>query len=201
MATLQTKPNGFRGNTAGSLDTVMPVPEDTIPQWYAIYTCAHHEKYVAKQLEERGIDSFLPLYRSCRTWKDRRKEIDLALFPSYVFVHIAATNRLRVLQLPGVVHLVCFNGHPAALPDQEIKALRSGLDRGIYAEPHPYLTRGRKVHVKYGPLAGTDGILIRRKDKLRVVISLDVLSRSVAVEVDAMDVVGSCRTVPANVRF
>ncbi|HZR55267.1 MAG TPA: UpxY family transcription antiterminator [Terriglobales bacterium] len=160
-----------------------------VPHWYAVYTCARHEKYVAKQLEERQIESFLPLYRSWHSWKDRRKEVELALFPSYVFVRIVAQTKLRVLQVPGVVHLVSFNGQPAEMPEQEIEALRNGLEQRVYAEPHPYLKAGRMVRVKRGPLAGTQGILIRKKDKLRVILSLDVLMRSVAVEVDAADIV------------
>jgi transcription antitermination factor NusG len=164
-----------------------PRVEQSVPQWYAIYTWARHEKYVARQMEERGIDHFLPLYRSWHAWKDRRKQVELALFPSYVFVHISMHTRLRVLQLEGVVHLVTFNGQPAALPVQEIEALRHGLEQKIYIEPHPYLTVGRKVRLRRGPLLGTEGILVRWKDKLRVVITLDVLMRSAAVEVDAAD--------------
>jgi transcription antitermination factor NusG len=134
------------------------------------------------------VECFLPLYRSWRRWKDRRKQVDLALFPGYVFVRIALQQRLRVLELPGVVRLVCFNGRPAPLPEQEILALRNALEQQTYAEPHPYLRIGRQVRVVHGPLAGTQGILVRKKDKVRVVISLDVLRRSVAVEVDGADV-------------
>jgi transcription antitermination factor NusG len=187
MATTGIHPNIEVLPTVG---TPIPYPSSTeqlVPQWYAIYTCARHEKYVARQLEERGIAHFLPLYRSWHTWKDRRKQVELALFPSYVFVNISMQVRLRVLQLQGVVHLVTFNGQPAALPQLEIDALRNGLAQRIYAEPHPYLTAGRRVRVCRGPLVGTEGILIRWKDKLRVVISLEVLMRSVAVEVDAAD--------------
>jgi len=172
---------------AGTSLAAAPIREPAARNWYALYTCARHEKYVAKQLEERRIDHFLPLYRSWHTWKDRRKQVELALFPRYVFVHISMQTRLRVLQLAGVVHLVTFNGQPAILPEQEIDALRSGLEHKIYAEPHPYLTVGRKVRVCRGPLQGTEGILVRWKDRLRVVISLEVLMRSVAVEVDAAD--------------
>lgn len=161
--------------------------ESAGPQWFAVYTSARHEKTVARQLEERCIERFVPLYRSWRRWKDRRKLVELALFPSYVFVRIQARQKLRVLQVPGVVSLVTFNGQLAALPEQEIKALRSGLDHGVYAEPCPYLRVGRRVRVAAGPLAGAEGILIRKKDKCRVVISLDVLMRSVAVEVDGTD--------------
>jgi transcription antitermination factor NusG len=187
MATTTLHPSIEAPGRTGTALLPAPIVEQSVPQWYAIYTCARHEKYVAKQLEERSIDHFLPLYRSWHAWKDRRKQVELALFPSYVFVHISMQTRLRVLQLEGVVHLVTFNGQPAVLPEREIDALRNGLEQRIYAEPHPYLTVGRKVRVRRGPLLGTEGILIRWKDKLRVVISLAVLMRSVAVEVDAAD--------------
>jgi len=156
--------------------------------WYAAYTCGRHEKSVARQLEERSIDCFLPLYRSWHRWADRRKQVELALFPSYVFVHIDPRDRMRVLQLPGVVRLVTFNGNPAVLPETEIECLRNGLEQGIYAQPHPYLRVGRRVRVIRGPLAGVHGILARKKDKLRFVISIDVLMRSVAVELNAEDI-------------
>ena len=156
-------------------------------RWFAVYTSARHEKTVARQLDERSIEKFLPLYRSWHRWKDRRKQVELALFPSYVFVRIEARHKLRVLQVPGVVSLVTFNGQLAALPEQEISALRSALDQGVYAEPCPYLSVGRRVRVAAGPLTGAEGVLIKKKDKCRVVISLDVLMRSVAVEVDGAD--------------
>ena len=108
---------------------VVPTPALEIPNWYAVYTCARHEKYVARQLEERSIDVFLPLYRSWRRWKDRRKEIELALFPGYVFVRTVLQNRLTVLQLPGVVRFVSFNNRPVPLPVEEIEALRGGLEQ------------------------------------------------------------------------
>ena len=156
-------------------------------RWYALYTCARHEKWVAHQLQERCFESFLPLYRSVHQWKDRRKVVELALFPSYVFVRISSWERIRVLQVPGVVQLVSFNGIPAALPETEIQALRNGFDQKLCAEPHPYLTAGRRVRVMRGPLLGAEGILIYHKGKSRVVITLDVLMRSVAVETDTAD--------------
>jgi len=156
--------------------------------WYAAYVCSRHEKQVLLQLQERDVQSFLPVYRSVRRWKDRRKELDLVLFPGYVFVHIDPKNRLRVLQLPSVVRLVSFNGQPAPLPDAEMETLRRGLASGIRAEPHPYLKIGQRVRIRYGPLSGAHGILVRRKDKFRVVLSIDLIMRSVAVEVDEADV-------------
>ncbi len=110
------------------------------------------------------------------------------LFPGYVFVHLDLKDRLRVLQIPSVARFVSFNGQPAALPDAEIEVLINGLAKGVRAEPHPYLKVGHRVRVKHGPLAGTQGILVRRKDKFRVVLSIDLIMRSVAVEVDESDV-------------
>lgn len=156
--------------------------------WYAAYTCARHEKRIAQQLEERGIEHFLPLYRSVRRWKDRKKELELVLFPSYVFVRIELIARLQVLQLPGVVRFVAFNGQPAILPGTDIDALRNGLSHNLVAEHHPFLNVGRRVKVVYGPLSGAEGILVRRKSESRLVISIEAIMRSVAIEVDEADV-------------
>jgi transcription antitermination factor NusG len=155
---------------------------------------------VARQLEERRIETFLPLYRSWHRWKDRRKLVELALFPSYVFVRIESTDKLRVLQVSGVVSLVSFNGQIATLPEQEIEALRRGLENDVHAEPCPYLRIGRRVRVVRGPMAGAEGILTRKKDKCRMVMSVDVLQRSVAVEIDGSDLelVSTGRSIASN---
>jgi transcription antitermination factor NusG len=155
--------------------------------WYALHTCPRHEKCVAQQIEQRSISCFLPLYRSVRRWKDRRKELELALFPGYVFVHLALKDRIRVLQLPSAVHLVSFNGQPAVLPEAEIEGLRQRLTPGARIEPHPYLREGCRVRVCGGPMQGLEGIIIRRKDRCRVVFSVDLIMRSMAVEVDESD--------------
>jgi transcription antitermination factor NusG len=170
------------------LDSTPQLEASTQIRWYATYVCSRHEKQVLSQLQERKINCFLPVYRSVRRWKDRRKELELVLFPGYVFVHIDLKDRLRILQLPSVVRFVSFNGQPAALQDTEIEVLSKGLASGIRAEPHPYLKAGQRVHVRSGPLAGADGILVRRKDKFRVVLSIDLIMRSVAVEVDEADI-------------
>ena len=154
--------------------------------WYALYTCPRHEKRVAEQIEQRRISCFLPMYRSVRRWKDRRKELELALFPGYVFVNIVLQDRLHVLQVPGAVRLVTFNGQPAALPEQEIECLRNRQSNSSL-EPHPYLRVGRRVRVRSGPMEGLEGIIRRNKDKCRVVFSVDLIMRSVAVEVDEAD--------------
>ena len=156
--------------------------------WYALYTAPRHEKTVARLIEGYGVDCFLPRYRSVRRWKDRRKELELVLFPSYVFVRMALENRLIVLQLPGAVRLVTFNGQPAALPDQEIESLRNRLSGDCRIEPHPYLRVGRRVRVRSGPMQGLEGILQRIREHCRVIFSVDLIMRSIAVEVDEADV-------------
>jgi len=157
-------------------------------RWYVAYTCTHHEKQVAQQLSERHVENFLPVYQSVRRWKDRRKELQLALFPSYVFVRMNLKDRLQVLQLPGVVSFVNFRGAPAPLSDSEIETLRRGSSNPAHIAPHPYLKVGRRVRVKTGPFAGTEGILVRRREGCRVVVSIDLLQRSVALEVDEADI-------------
>jgi len=157
-------------------------------RWYAVYTAANHERRVAEQLEVRAVEYFLPLYSSLRRWKDRRVKLSLPLFPGYVFVHMALRDRLRVLQVPGVARLVSFNGTPSALPDEAIQALMRSLERGLHAEPHPYLTAGRRVRLKCGPLEGCQGILVRRKGVCRVVLSIEMIQRSVVVDVDLADI-------------
>lgn len=165
------------------------LPASNSACWHATYTHARHEKKVALQLAERGIEHFLPVYRSVRRWKDRRKELDLVLFPGYVFVHLSLADRLRVLQLPGVVRFVSFSGQPATLPGAEIESLRNGLAQGVRAEHHPYLTVGRRVKVTHGPLAGAEGILLRAKNNCRIVISIDAIMRSIAVEINEEDAI------------
>lgn len=157
-------------------------------RWYAAYTCANHEKRVREQLEQRSVESYLPVYETVRRWKDRRVRLRLPLFPGYVFARITLVDRLRVLQVPGVARLVGFNGHPVALPDAEIEGLKNGLAHGVHAEPHRFLTAGRRVRIKAGPLEGREGILLRSKGSLRVVLSIELIQRSILVDVDVADV-------------
>jgi transcription antitermination factor NusG len=156
-------------------------------RWFAAYTNSQHERSVARQLENRSIEFFLPLYSITRRWKNRcRVNIQRALFPNYVFVHIDPRERVRVLEVPGVLSLVGFGRRLAPLSDLEIEALRSAVaERRI--EPHPYLVVGERVRVKAGPLAGIEGVLVRKKSNFRVVLTLEVIMLSVAVEVDAAD--------------
>jgi len=157
------------------------------PRWYALCTFSNHEKAVAEQLRERGVDHFLPLYNSLRRWKDRRVELRLPLFAGYVFVRIALRERLRVLEIPSASRLVGFGGAPVALPEQDIEAIRSSLIAEVRAEPHSFLTMGKRVRVVSGPLEGLEGIVVRKRKQLRFVISLGLIMRSVSVEMNAED--------------
>jgi transcription antitermination factor NusG len=164
------------------------LPVDATPQWYAVCTRSNHERCAAAQLDLRSIEHFLPLYETVRKWKDRRKRLELPLFPGYLFVRIQLQERMRVLLTPGVVRLVGFDNRPAALPDEEITALRRVLVRGLHSGPHPYLGLGRKVRILRGALEGLEGVLIRKKGRVRLVLSIDLIRQSAMIEVDSADV-------------
>jgi transcription antitermination factor NusG len=164
------------------------LPSSWVEQhWYAIRTCSNHEKRVACELGARDIEHFFPVYASVRRWRDRRVTLDLPLFPGYMFVRLALRDRLGVLQIPSVVCLVGFGGIPAALPDEEMGILRAGLSERLRAQPHPFLTVGRRVRITGGPFSGLEGVLERKKNNLRVIVSVELIRRSVALDVDAAD--------------
>jgi transcription antitermination factor NusG len=162
-------------------------PEFLQARWYAAQTCANHEKRVQEQLQLRTVESYLPVYASVRRWKDRSVRLALPLFPGYVFVRLALRDRLQVLQTPSVVRLVGFGGQPTPLANQEIDALRQGLANDLRIEPHTFLKVGQRARVIAGPLQGLEGILVRKKKLSRFVISLDLIRRSVAVEIDVTE--------------
>jgi len=178
------------------------VQDDAIPavnclqkRWYAAHTRANHEKRVAEQLGRRAVEHFLPLYESVRKWADRRKRLEIPLFPGYIFVRLPLQERLRVLEIPSVARLVGFYHLPTALPDEEVQAMRNGLTGQLRAVPHPYLKVGRRVRIIHGPLENCEGILLRNKGGFRVVLSVDLIMRSVAVEVGAEDIVPASASV------
>lgn len=162
--------------------------------WFAVFTSSHHEKRVSQLFTHHLIENFLPLYSEIHHWTNRRKvSVQLPLFPNYVFVRIARGQRGRVLQVPGVLSIVGCGYEPTPLADFEIESLRSGLHLRKF-EPHPYLVVGERVRIKAGPLEGMEGFLLRKKNNLRVVLTVASIKQSVAVEVDAGDV------EPASVR-
>jgi transcription antitermination factor NusG len=156
--------------------------------WYAARTRSRHEKSVACILERKQIETFLPLFRTVRRWKNGDHQVELPLFPGYTFVRIPLVNRLQVLKVPGVVQLVGFDGTPAPLEDEEVESLRKAISSGVKATPHPYLTVGRRVRVTAGPLTGREGMLIRRKGLTRVVLSIGLIQRSIAADLDAQSI-------------
>jgi transcription antitermination factor NusG len=157
-------------------------------QWFAAYTICRHEKRVASQFERREIEHYLPLYRSQRRWRDGSKVVlDQPLFSGYVFVRIGREQRVPVLEVPGVLWIVGKSGsHPTPLPDFEMETLRSALDQ-LRVEPYPLLAAGQRVRVLGGALSGIEGVVVRQKSSLRVVITLELIMRSIAVEVNADD--------------
>lgn len=157
--------------------------------WWAIYTRHQHEKSVADVLGSKGLDVFLPLYASKRKWKDRLKTLMLPLFPGYVFVEGGHERRLPILSTPGV-HMILTSGEGAAvIPDTEIESIRRTVESHCLVQPHPFLKCGERVRVIRGSLAGLEGILARKKNQCRLVLSVEMLAQSVGVEVDASDVV------------
>jgi transcription antitermination factor NusG len=174
--------------TNDSVITVPEFPSDNGPQWFAAHVRSRHEKKVAMQLEKSDLECFLPLYEARHRWQDRNAKVSLPLFPGYVFTRIQAQERMRVLTISGVVSLVGVHGRPSPIAKQEIESLRLCLSRDGSLQPHPYLSSGRRVRITSGPFADAEGILARRKGRCRLVVSIHLLERSVAVEVDAGDV-------------
>jgi transcription antitermination factor NusG len=139
-------------------------------------------------MQARGIESFLPLYTEVKRWRNRvTRHVEIPLFPGYTFAKFRALERSRILEIPGVVHLVGVAGRPAPLAQTEMDVLRQGLAQ-VRAEPCPFLSVGDKVRMKTGPLAGLEGILVQKKHGFRFILSMDLIMKSVAVEVDAADI-------------
>jgi transcription antitermination factor NusG len=161
-----------------------PVPRE----WWAVYTRHQHEKNVAENFSRNGLEVFLPLYSVVRQWKDRKKHLSLPLFPCYVFLRGESERRVQVLSTPGVHSIVMIAGRPAPIPEVEIEAIRRAVESPLGIEPHPFLRRGDWVRIKSGPLADIEGILIRRKSSYRLILSAELLQKSIAVEVDAFSV-------------
>jgi transcription antitermination factor NusG len=152
--------------------------------WYAIRVRARWEKVVAGALHGKEYDEFLPLYRKRSSWSDRIKEIDLPLFPGYVFCRSDLSGRAPFITTPGVIGILSFGGRPAMISQEEIEAVKAVIRSGADAGPWPYIREGQRVRVLRGALAGVEGILVHAKSDWRVVVSVKTLCRSIAVEVD-----------------
>jgi transcription antitermination factor NusG len=152
--------------------------------WFAVQTKPRHEKVTAWALHNKGYEEFLPLYRSRRRWSDRIKELDIPLFSGYVFCRFDPESRLPILTTPGVISIVGMGKTPAPVTEAEIGALQAVVQSGLKAEPWPFLKVGQAVRIDWGPLAGLEGILLALKNRQRLVVSVTLLQRSVAVEIE-----------------
>jgi len=156
--------------------------------WWAVYTKHQHEKVVAEIASQRKAEVFLPLYSTMRRWKTRNVKLSLPLFPGYVFIRAQEDLRLKVLSVPGVFTIVTHGTKFALVSDLEIQTLRRAVEGPNHVGPYPYLRTGERVRITRGALQGVEGILVRQKSLCRVVISLEMLAHSAAVEVNAWDV-------------
>jgi transcriptional antiterminator RfaH len=187
----------MNGGMAETLRTTATGGGHAAEQWYACYTRARHEKRVDAQLRERGVESFLPLIPRARQWQDRKKVVELPLFPSYVFGRFGLVDVERVLSVPGVMALVGSRGRPAAIPAEDVDNVRrfaSGLQGGATeADPCPFFSGGEWVEVEDGPLKGTRGVVVQHRSRRRVMIGLPAIGLGVAVDID----VRVLRAIPA----
>jgi transcription elongation factor/antiterminator RfaH len=156
-------------------------------RWFAVYVRSRHEARVAKHFKDREIEFFLPQYKEERKWSDRKVEIELPLFPGYLFVQLRRSleNMWRVVEVPGVITIVGRGSSPEALEDAEIELLRNAMMNPHAAKPHKLMKAGDQVKITRGPLQGAEGFLVREKGKDRVVLTIGTIERSMSVEVDA----------------
>jgi transcription antitermination factor NusG len=159
-------------------------PSDVRRSWYAVTIKPQHERVVQDGLLQKGLENFLPLYWSVRKWSDRSKKLQLPLFPGYIFCRLDPSRRVPVLQTPGVRSIVSFGTEIIPIPDEELGRVQQMIASGVAVEPWPYLRDGQRVRVEHGPLAGLEGTLSEVRNTWRVVVGLDLLQRSVAVQLD-----------------
>jgi len=165
-----------------------PAESGDTHRWYAVWTRSRHEQVVRTQLDEKLVTAFLPTMTRWSRWKDRKKQIDVPLFPGYVFARFDSSERLAVLKCSGVVSIVSFNGEPAPVPDHEIESIRTLVASTLPYDPCPTIKTGTLVEVSHGPLKGVVGRLTRKGSQARLVLSVDLIGQAVSVQVDAADV-------------
>ena len=179
-------PSAERGVSSGlkMIQRATSLPADNL-SWYAIRIQSRLASLASATLNGKGYEEFLPLYRSRRRWSDRIKQLELPLFPGYLFCRFDASDRLMpILTTPGVIGIVSAGKTPVPVCDEEIEAIRSILRSGLAAQPWPFLRVGSKVYIERGPLAGMEGIVIDTDKIYRLVVSVSLLQRSVAVEIE-----------------
>jgi transcription termination/antitermination protein NusG len=157
-------------------------------EWFAIWTRSRHEQVVRQQLEQKGIDVFLPTVMRWSHWKDRKKQVEWPLFPGYCFAKFSLDQRLVVLTCVGAVNIVSVAGAPAVIPEEELSGIRQLVDSELQFDPCPLIKEGDKVEVSHGPLKGVVGRLVRKGSRTRLFLSVDLIGQGVSVEVNASDV-------------
>jgi len=153
-------------------------------KWYALQLRPRFEKVSALHLRRKGYEEYLPMYRSRRKWSDRFKEVELPLFPGYIFCKFDVMDRLPILMTPGVVSVVNFGGTPLSVEEHEILAVQSVVNSGMTYGPWPFVSAGTPVRVRYGPLSGLEGLVVEVKNSYQLIISVSLLSRSVSVTIE-----------------
>jgi transcription antitermination factor NusG len=174
-------------------DTLLRERSSTVsvpPRWYAVHTRSHFESRIASQLSAVGIENYLPSVEEIHQWKDRKRTVNIPLFPGYLFARISPIpeNRLQILQTAGVAGIVSTGGNIESVADTEIEAIRTALSARLRYQPHPFLRMGDWVRVKKGALKEVEGYLLRHKNQMRLVISVSILGQSISVELDTRDV-------------
>jgi transcription antitermination factor NusG len=177
----------------GALDgreSELPSPTDDsqAAPWYAIWTRSRHEQVVKEQLDQKGIEAFLPTVTRWSRWKDRKKKIDWPLFPGYCFARFDPATKLPILQCTGVVSIISFDGELAPIPDWELSGIRRLVETDLQYDPCPFIREGTMVEMIHGPLKGVVGRLLRKGAHARLVLSVELIGQAVSVEVDAADV-------------
>jgi transcription antitermination factor NusG len=165
------------------LQAELPTDLQQFP-WFALHVRSNHERVTLTHLRERGYEEFAPSYLSERRWTDRTKRIETFLFPGYVFCRFDPKRRLEVLTAPGVVDVVGLGKIPEPIPHPEMERVREMVESGLPVRPYPYVQVGQAVLIERGPLAGIEGILVEVKGKVRLVVSVTLLQRSVSAEID-----------------
>jgi transcription antitermination factor NusG len=164
------------------------VPEES--NWYAIHTKPRHEKWIAQQLQEKRVFTFLPLLQQIHRWSDRKSMVEVPMFSCYAFVRIAQTTeeRLKILRTPGVLGFVGSEGQGTPIPEEQVESLRTAFKENIPCFPHAFLSAGRRVRIRGGSLDGVEGILVRQGADQSLIVTVELLHRSVAIRVDGYDI-------------
>jgi transcription antitermination factor NusG len=159
--------------------------QDLILQWFAVFVKTHSERSVAGMLKTKGFEQFVPMYKETHQWRDRRKQVEVALFSRYVFCRFDRRFRVPILKTPGVLSIVGTPAGPIPVEPYEIDALRQMTVSGVLCQPWTFIQRGQRVRVRYGALSGIEGLFLRSKRGCRLVLSITLLQRSVAIELDS----------------